>query len=62
MPAMRATLKASPFLREAERRAGYVSGAEKCTVAVAVAVLREGGFELMLMMCAVEVGVRWGSC
>lgn len=59
---MRATERASPFFRVAEIRAACVWGVEKAIVPVAVAVRWVGGLEVMEIICAVECGVRCGSC
>lgn len=60
MPAMRDTARASPFCRLADSSDWYVVGAEKVTVAVAVALRWVEGLLWTGIMWALPLVVRWG--
>lgn len=61
MPAIRATLSTSPFLRLLVRIRGRAVGLEKVRVQVAMAVREVMALGVIETMWAVPVGVRWVS-
>lgn len=60
MPAMRETLRTSPFLSAFARIRLRGVGFEKSTVPTATAVRWVAGLEVTETMCAAPVEVRWG--